>query len=119
LTGNDETQLINESDELSRVLVSIDGVLHGRGSNDYVDQITGARTRNGTKTTGWQFFESKLGVLGPGEHTLIIGGYNNKKTDQNESTEIFINNVVLNTGASNNFSTPPLSVAAANPTSQW
>ena len=41
--------------------------------------------------------EVYLGELGSGEHTLAIGGYNNKKDRENESTEILIDNILLTT----------------------
>jgi len=82
-----------ESDEYSQVLVSVAGTLYGQGSNDYVAQITGNGNGGSVETTGWQSFEVSLGTLTPGNYTLAIGGYNNKKTYNNESTEVLIDEV--------------------------
>ncbi len=48
----------------------------------------------GEITTGWRLFEI-TGSIAPGNHTLIIGGYNNRKTATTERTTILIDNVVL------------------------
>ena len=82
-----------ESDEYSQVLVSVDGSLYGQGSNDYVAQITGNGNGGSAETTGWQPFEVNLGTLAGGNYTFVIGGYNNKKTYNNESTEVLIDEV--------------------------
>ena len=84
-----------ESDEFSQVLVSIDGTLYGAGGNDYIAQITGDGNGGSAQSTGWQTFTVDLSSLPPGNHTLAIGGYNNKKTWNNETTEILIDNVQI------------------------
>ena len=86
-----------ENDESSQVLVNVDGTLYGAGGNDYVAQITGDGNGGAAQTTGWQTFTVDLGSLTPGVHTLAIGGYNDKKTFNNESTEIHIDDVQLTT----------------------
>ena len=82
-----------ENDEYSQVLVSVDGTLYGQGSKDYVAQITGNGNGGSVETTGWQSFEVNLGSLTAGNYTLAFGGYNNKKTYNNESTEVLIDEV--------------------------
>jgi hypothetical protein len=84
-----------ESDELSDVLVAIDGTLVGVGPNDYVARITGNGPGGAPLTTGWKTVTLNLGMLGAGNHTVTIGGYNNKKTDSNESTDIRIDDVTV------------------------
>ena len=98
-----------ESDELSQVLVSVDGTLYGQAPNDYVDQIVGNGNGGYPKTTDWQLFQANLGTLSEGEHTLIIGGYNNKKTYNNETTEILIDDVQMVGGVSDGENSPPVS----------
>ena len=68
-----------ESDEFSQALVSVDGVLLGQDGPDYLSQITGDGNGGSAQTAGWQFFTADLGTLSSGSHTVIIGGYNNKK----------------------------------------
>ena len=84
-----------ESDEKSQMLMSVDGVLRGRGANDYVDQIAGDGNGGSEIATGWQTFEVNLGTLSAGTHALIVGGYNNKKTYTDESTQVLIDDVLV------------------------
>ena len=94
------TQTSNyENDEFSEVLVALDGVLQGTDGNDFVARITGNGNGGGERTTGWQEVEIDLGLLGPGEHNLILGGFNNKKTLADESTEILFDDVLLTADA--------------------
>src|SRR5690606_19109929 len=79
-----------DSDEFSAVLVSIDGQPVGVNGNEYVALVTGGGD------TGWKTVTIDLGALGAGQHTLTIGGFNNRKTDANESTRISIDDVTLN-----------------------
>ncbi len=95
-----------ESDEYGQVLVSLDGTLYGQGG-DSVAQMSGNGNGGSTETTGWQQFQFSA-PLGSGNHTLILGGYNNKKTYNNEWTEVLVDDVVVTTG-----SMPP--VADAGP----
>jgi len=84
-----------ENDELSQTLVSVDGTLYGEGADDYVAQITGDGNGGSPIASGWRRFYIETGELGAGTHTLIIGGYNNKKTYNDESTEILIDDVII------------------------
>ncbi len=92
------TQAANyESDEFSQVLVSVDGTLFGSGGNDYVAQITGNGNGGPAQSTGWQTFTVDIGTLAPGNHTITLGGYNNKKTFNDESIDIRFDDVQLTT----------------------
>ena len=84
-----------ENDEYGQVLVSIDDVLYGTGGNDYVHQINGNGNGGSPDSSGWQQVEVSLGTVSPGPHALVIGGYNNKKTYNNESTDVLIDDVVI------------------------
>ncbi len=79
-----------ESDEFSQALASVDGTVHTLAT------ITGNGNGGGTQTTGQTNVSLNLSLTA-GTHTLTLGGYNNKKTFADESTEIFYNNVVLTT----------------------
>ncbi len=95
----------HETDELSQALLSIDGVLYGTTPNDYLAQIVGDGNSGPDLTTGWQPFTVNVGALGVGTHTITIGGYNNKKTYNDESTVVLIDDVVVTGSALNN---PPV-----------
>ena len=77
-----------EDDEYAEVLVSIDGQLVDVGGNDYV-----ARVHDGD--IGWTTVTIDLGDLEAGDHTVMIGGYNNKKTTDDEKTKIDFDDISL------------------------
>jgi photosystem II stability/assembly factor-like uncharacterized protein len=84
-----------ESNELSQGLVSIDGALVGTAPNDFVTQIAGDGNGGNPISTGFQLVTLDLGTRAAGSHQLTLGGFNNQKTFNNESTEILIDDVVL------------------------
>ncbi len=84
-----------ESDEYSQALVSIDGTLYGTPPDDYVAQVVGNGSGGSAPDTDWQLFQVDLGTLSAGTHTIVVGGYNNKKTQVNESTQVLIDEVSL------------------------
>ncbi|WP_193369439.1 Calx-beta domain-containing protein [Pelagibius marinus] len=77
-----------EADEYSQLLVSIDG-----GAPILVDSLTGNGNGGGAQSTGPQTFSAVLGVLAAGDHSLTIGGFNNKKTWSDEFTDLTIDDV--------------------------
>jgi len=90
------TQAANyEADEFSEVIVTLDGQQVGSGGNDFVARITGDGNGGVAQTTGWQTFSVNLGPLSAGTHNITIGGFNNKKTFGNESSELLIDDVVV------------------------
>ena len=84
-----------ESNELSQGLVSIDGTLVGIAPNDFVSQIAGDGNGGAPRTTGFQLVTLDLGTRAAGSHVLRLGGFNNQKTFNDESTEVLIDDVLL------------------------
>jgi hypothetical protein len=84
-----------EEDEYSQVILTLDGETVTIDGNDYIAEIWGDGGGGEPLTTGWQTLEINLGSLSPGEHTLVIGGYNNKKTYHNEITEVYIDDAKI------------------------
>ncbi len=84
-----------ESDELSQALLSVDGNLIGEQPSDYIFQITGDGNGGNPLTTDWQLFQTNVASLSAGQHSITIGGFNNKKTFNNEFTEVLIDDVLL------------------------
>jgi len=80
-----------ESNECGEVLVSVDGVRYGTGGNQYVTRSCGG------VDTNWQTFSFQTESLSSGNNTIIIGGYNNRKTSSNEVTYIIIDDVFAET----------------------
>ncbi|MFQ6027557.1 MAG: VWA domain-containing protein, partial [Dehalococcoidia bacterium] len=89
------------TNEYSEVLVTVDAMQPGAGVNDYVERIYGDGDGGPPRTTGWQTFTVNLGTLGAGGHVLTLGGYNNKKTEISESTEIFFDNASVTVTCTN------------------
>ena len=75
--------------EYSEILVSIDGELVSLDGNDYIVHIEGGGD------TGWQTVTLDLGSLPEGEHSLVLGGYNNLSTSKSEKTEIYFDDLAL------------------------
>jgi hypothetical protein len=84
-----------ESEDLSQVLASLNGVLKGVSPNDYVAQLAGNGNGGAAIATGWQLVTIPLGTLPAGTHTLSLGGYNNSKNTKSEQTTILIDEVVV------------------------
>jgi photosystem II stability/assembly factor-like uncharacterized protein len=84
-----------ESNELSQGLVSIDGALVGTAPNDFVAQVAGDGNGGTPRTTGFLLVTLDLGTRAAGSHRLTLGGFNNQKTLNNESTDILIDDVVV------------------------
>jgi len=84
-----------EADEKSELLARVDGALTGVAPNDFLAQLVGDGNTGGSISTGWRLYAVSLGTLSAGAHTLVIGGYNSKKTDASESTTVLIDDVVL------------------------
>ncbi len=84
-----------ESDEVSQVLASINGVLRSAGAGDWVAQVAGNGNGGTAIGTGWQLVEINLGVLPAGTHTLVLGGFNNKKDSKSERTTVLIDDVAV------------------------
>ena len=78
-----------ENDEYTEVLVSIDGEMVSLDGNDYIARLEGGGD------TGWQTVTIDLGSLPEGEHSLVLGGYNNKSTSRSEKTEINFDDLSL------------------------
>ena len=86
-----------ESDEVSQVLASVDGALIALPPADYVAQVAGDGNGGSAIGTGWQLFERSLGTLPAGTHTVILGGFNNRKNGTSERTTILIDDVTVKT----------------------
>jgi hypothetical protein len=57
----------------------------GSSSGDFLAQIVGDGNTGSAISTGWHLYSVNLGTLGAGAHTLVIGGYNSRKTEVSET----------------------------------
>jgi Big-like domain-containing protein/peptidase M28-like protein len=91
-------------DGYTHMLVMVDGVQYGRGSKNYVDHIggDGSSTEGNSNTylptTDWQQHSVFLGNLAAGAHTIVLGGYNNKKAVADQSSMVTIDDVLVTSG---------------------
>ncbi|MEM9717930.1 MAG: PKD domain-containing protein [Bacteroidota bacterium] len=100
-----------ESDEYSQVLVSLNGTQQG----GTIAQLTGDGNGGGNQSTGWQQATLNLGSLSSGSHSVVIGGFNNKKTISSELTEIFFDDVEITRSQAGSIA--PIASFSATPTS--
>ncbi len=83
-----------EGDEYTRAFMTVDGTQHGNPPYDYIDEIVGNGPGGSALTTGWQTFTVDV-ALNAGAHTIVIGLYNNQKTTINETSWIYIDDVII------------------------
>ena len=69
-------------------------------NNDFLAQLAGDGNGGSAQTTDWVPVVVNFGTLPSGLHTLVVGGFNNKKTWVNESTEVLIDDVTVRHTAS-------------------
>jgi hypothetical protein len=87
-----------EADECSQLIVAVDGVHLSTTARDHLNEYCGnERQSNVASDTGWRRFQIPL-FLTAGTHTVAIGGYNDKKTSNNERAWLRFDNVRLETG---------------------
>lgn len=94
-----------ESDEFSEALAAIDNVLISSGNNGNLLSIRGDGNGGPIITTGWRQISIITGEFAPGRHTLRLGGFSNKKTFNDEITDILIDDVILTEIAGSNSTT--------------
>ena len=99
-----------EGDEFSETLVAINDTVIGTEVNGTLVRIFGDGDGGMAQTTDWALVNLDLGSLAADEmHVLTIGAFNNKKTVDNELTELVIDDIVVR-GVAN----PPSSVVFEN-----
>jgi hypothetical protein len=88
-----------ESDEYSEALVTIDDTYVGQAPFQYLAHICGDGNGGSDRSTGWKTFEADLGMVEAGSHVLVLGGYNNRKSQTTEVTTIRYRDVLLRAAA--------------------
>jgi hypothetical protein len=83
-----------EADEFSQIVATLNGALFGQipGTDHFVN-IAGDGEGGPPRAVGWHNPTVELGTLPAGTHTLRFGGFNNKKTSANESTQAFLDDI--------------------------
>ena len=80
-----------ERDEFAETLCSVDGTL--LGSSPTIDSVAKVFGRGALTTSGWAKLNNV--TLNSGNHRIIIGGYNNLKTELGEKSIVRIRNVKI------------------------
>jgi len=88
-----------ERDEFSSLFASLDGEFLGSNANNALASITGNGNGGAIRSTGYRTYRFELEAVPAGRHVLVIGGFNNKKTESSESTEILVDDVLVETRA--------------------
>ena len=81
--------------EYGEILVSLDHELKGLGEEDFVSRLEGLKERCRPETAEWRSIRIRLTDVHPGQHELVLGGYQNKKTVFNEFTYLLFDDVRL------------------------
>lgn len=82
-----------ELDEFAQIMILLDGAPLAGSGLDFVARIEGDGDGGSERSTGWLAIAEGLAAADAGRHVLTVGGYSNKKTAENESTQILIDEV--------------------------
>ncbi len=81
-----------EDDKFSRALFEVDGVRYGDGPNTSLAEFVGGPGFD--QDTGWRTFSTNI-TLGEGEHTILLGVYNNRSLQGDEVTQVWFDDVQI------------------------
>lgn len=84
-----------EPGEVSVLYASFNGKFLRANGKDALATIKGDGDGGPTRSTGFKTYRFALNDVPAGQQEIIIGGFNNKKTDQSERTEIRIDDVKI------------------------
>jgi len=82
-----------ESSEAGEARFELDNQAYGLGGQSYL-----ARFAGGTGTdqdTGWREYSRVFTLSGPADHTVEIGGWNNRKTAADEFVDVYVDDFVI------------------------
>ncbi|MFP6897333.1 MAG: hypothetical protein VCA38_12080 [Roseibacillus sp.] len=86
----------HENDEFGQALLELDGILFGNGPGNSLAQFTGDGNNGPDHDTGWQQATFNI-FLAAGNHTILLGAYNNKSTVGAETTQVWFDHVEVGT----------------------
>ncbi len=79
-----------ESDEHGEARFEVNNQRYGVAGQSYLARFSGG---TGQQDTGWQDYAIDLALAGPANHTIEIGGWNNKKTAADEYVDVYLDNI--------------------------
>lgn len=83
-----------EGDEFGQALLEIDGARYGNSANNSLAQLNGGAGID--QDSGWQVYTTSI-FLAAGEHTILVGAYNNQSNSGTEVTEVFFDDISIGT----------------------
>lgn len=79
-----------EGDEFGQALLEVDGVRYGNSANNSLAQLNGGAGVD--QDSGWQVYTTNV-LFTAGEHTILLGAYNNKSNSGTEVTQVFFDDI--------------------------
>lgn len=83
-----------EGNEFGQALLEIDGVRYGNSANNSLAQLNGGAGVD--QDSGWQVYSTTI-FLAAGEHTILMGAYNNQSNSGTEVTQVFFDDIQIGT----------------------
>ncbi len=83
-----------EGDEFGQALLEIDGVRYGNSANNSLAQLNGGAGVD--QDSGWQVYTTTV-FFTAGEHTILLGAYNNQSNSGTEVTRVFFDDIRIGT----------------------
>ena len=84
----------HENDEFGQALLELDGTLFGNGPDNSLAQFTGDGNDGPDHDTGWQQATFNI-PMAAGNHTILLGAYNNKSSTGDETTQVWFDDIVI------------------------
>ena len=84
----------HEDDEFGQALLELDGILYGDGPGNSLAQLTGDGNDGPDHDTGWQQATFNI-PMAAGNHTILLGAYNNKSSTDVETTQVWFDDIVI------------------------
>jgi hypothetical protein len=79
-----------ENNEFGQALLEIDGVRYGNSTNNSLAQFNGGAGVD--QDSGWQVYTTTV-FFTAGEHTILLGAYNNQSNSGTEVTRVFFDDI--------------------------
>lgn len=83
-----------EANEFGQALLEIDGTRYGNSADNSLAQLNGGAGVD--QDSGWQVYTTSI-FLAAGEHTIVVGAYNNISNSGTEITEAFFDDIQIGT----------------------
>lgn len=83
-----------DNGDFGQALFELDGVRYGNSANNSLAELNGGAGVD--QDSGWQVYTTNI-FLGAGEHTILLGAFNNSSNAGSEVTEAFFDDIRIGT----------------------